>query len=246
MRTIVIDPEPNYFHTMEKAIRYNCPQVNIEGYASCCEEAGKMIDKIKPALVFMEINMPQTNTIQFLEKFDHLNFETIFIAQNTRRAIDAIKCQASGYLVKPFQLEDLIDAVKVAENRMSKKAQNRPLPKEPFVQKAVLFPEELIGIPTMEGLDFIPAKEIIRCEGFQRCTRIVTSHRSDILSSYPIGFFRKRLEPHLFYLTHKSHLINLFHIRKYLKEGTIKMTDGTAIPISKRRKSEFIKLLTGN
>ena len=117
---------------------------------------------------------------------------------------------------------------------------------EPSSIEVQQLPENIIGIPTIEGYDFISIQDIIRCEGYQRCTRIVTNQRSDIVSSYHIGFFKKRLENCGFYSTHKSHFINLHHIRKYLKEGSILMSDGTYVPLSKRRKTNFMKLLSSS
>ncbi len=99
---------------------------------------------------------------------------------------------------------------------------------------------DLIGIPTLEGFDFLFVREIIRCEGLQKCTRIVTTDKTDIVSSYNIGEFRKLLEPYNFFSPHKSHLINLAFIKKYRREGTIILRDNSYIPVSKRRKAEFL------
>ena len=72
----------------------------------------------------------------------------------------------------------------------------------------------LVGIPNIEGFDFVFVKEIIRCEGLQKCTRIITTSKTDIISSYNIGEFRKLLEPYHFFSPHKSHLINLAFINQ--------------------------------
>ncbi len=101
----------------------------------------------------------------------------------------------------------------------------------------------LVGIPTLDGFDFFFVREIIRCEGLQKCTRIVTTTKTDIISSYNIGEFRKMLERHQFFSPHKSHLINLGFILKYKREGTIVLRDNTCIPVSKRKKSEFLDLM---
>lgn len=101
----------------------------------------------------------------------------------------------------------------------------------------------LVGIPNIEGFDFVFVKEIIRCEGLQKCTRIITTSKTDIISSYNIGEFRKLLEPYHFFSPHKSHLINLAFIKKYKREGTILLQDNSSIPVSKRKKNEFLELV---
>ncbi len=101
-------------------------------------------------------------------------------------------------------------------------------------------PLHIIGVPTLEGFEFLHIEDIIRCEGLQKCTRIITTEKTDMISSYNLGEFRKILEPHGFFSPHKSHLINLKYIRKYSREGTIIMNNGSWVPVSKRRKKEFL------
>lgn len=104
-------------------------------------------------------------------------------------------------------------------------------------------PSNKIGIPTARGLEFLEAGNIIRCEGVQRCTKVV-SHQNSILSSYNLGEFRKLLESYNFYAPHKSHLISLDHIVRYDKEGFIEMSDQEQIPVSRRRRQEFLEKMT--
>lgn len=103
--------------------------------------------------------------------------------------------------------------------------------------------DELIGIPTMEGYEFITVKSIIRCEGLKKCTRVIICERSNIISSYNLGEFKKMLEPLGFFLPHRSYLINLSLIKKYHKEGTITMYDGFPIPLARRRKEDFLRMI---
>ncbi len=240
MKTIVVDHEPRYYHSVAQALQSHCPQMEFTGLATTYEGALNLMDKVHPALIFMEVDMPGVNAFEILRKTSWSNFETIFFSHSSDQALEAIKHQACGYVLKPLRIEEVIPAFEVARGRIKNKKKGDVHPVSP---QSILFPENLIGIPTMEGFDFIRIDDIIRCEGFQRCTRIITKDRSDIISSYHIGVFSKRLSSGCFYLTHKSHLINLQHIRSYLKEGTIKMSDGTCVPVSKRRKSEFLNLL---
>lgn len=240
MKTIVVDYEPRYFHSVAQALQNSCPQMEFTGLATTYESALNLMDQVQPALIFMEVDMPGTNAFDILRKTSLANFETIFFSHSSDQALEAIKHQACGYVLKPLKVEEVVPAFEVAQDRINSRKEGNSNTASP---QGIFFPDNLIGIPTMEGFDFIKIDDIIRCEGFQRCTRIITKDRSDIISSYHIGVFSKRLSTHCFYLTHKSHLINLQHIRSYLKEGTIKMSDGNCVPVSKRRKSEFLNLL---
>lgn len=109
---------------------------------------------------------------------------------------------------------------------------------------AALLPHtKLIGIPTMEGIDFLYAHEIIRCEGLQKCTRIVSTRGSAMVSAYNIGEFKKLLEVYGFFSCHKSHLINLMHVKKLTREGFVYLSDNGAVPLARRKRLEFLALL---
>ncbi len=101
----------------------------------------------------------------------------------------------------------------------------------------------LIGIPTVDGMEYIDVHKIIQCEGLQACTRVITTDRPNIISSYCIGKFLKLLQPFGFYSPHKSYIINLRHVKRYGKEGIITLTDKHHVPVSRRRKTEFLGLI---
>ena len=66
-----------------------------------------------------------------------------------------------------------------------------------------------------------------------------------VMATRTLGDFEEMLEPYRFFRVHKSYLINMAHIRKYVKGegGTVTMEDGTEIDVSRRRKEEFLASL---
>lgn len=100
----------------------------------------------------------------------------------------------------------------------------------------------LIGIPTVNGMEFLKPKEIIRCEGMQRLTKVFTAGGT-IISSYNIGEFCKLLCPSGFFSPHKSHLINLHYLRSYCHDGIITLRTGARIPLARRRRDAFLMLV---
>lgn len=125
--------------------------------------------------------------------------------------------------------------MKISKNQENNR--NKIFPEKHFRKSSN---EDQIGIPTIEGFEFIPVRDIIRCEGLQKCTRVITKDRTDIVSSCNLGEFRKMLEPYGFYSPHKSHLINLIYIKKYHKEGKILLMNNSSVPVAKRRIREFL------
>lgn len=99
----------------------------------------------------------------------------------------------------------------------------------------------LVGIPTIECMEFIDTEKIIRCEGLQKCTLIVTTEKTDIISSYNLGKFADLLKENGFFQCHRSHLINLKFVKKYTREGYIIFNASSKpVPLARRRKSDFL------
>lgn len=243
IEAILIDEKESTLRALEAKIIRFCPEVNIRGKAGSISEAHKLVLEKKPNLLFVDLNMPACNGVEVLRTITPLDCEFIVITEIKEFAFEAIKCCASGYVLKPVGEEELLYAVRNAQKRITLREEvyrNQKLISEIMSQFPV---NDLIGVPTMEGLDFISAKDIIRCEGMQKCTRIITSLKSNIVSSYNLGEYRGLLEPYGFFSPHKSHLINLRCIKKYKREGTIIMADDSAIPVSKRKKNDFMSIV---
>jgi len=187
--------------------------------------------------------MPEMSGFDLLEKIESPDFEIVFVTAFENYAIEAINNCAIGYLVKPVDNQDLIVAVNEAIINIEEKTvlvKNELLIEDLGVQK---FSKKKIVIPTQEGLEFVKIKNIIRCEGEDGYTKIHFENKKSMLSSNSIGHFNKILENQEFYLVHKSHLINLNHIEKYLNEGYVILTQNCKVPVSRNRRSEFLSKL---
>lgn len=244
IKTILVDDEDKALQVLQLKLLTYCPQVTVVGTANSPASAYDLIVREKPQLLFLDVAMPQESGFDLLKRLPRLDFELIFVTGFDNYALDAIRFSAIGYVLKPVQTEDLIEAVQKAEDRIAEKMDHDR--NKRFVE-TMLSPgntRNRIGIPSESGLDFVPVGDIIRCEGFQKYTMVYTQKQGSILSSYNIGEFRKLLEDYGFYAIHKSHLINMEHIKRFDKEGTVIMTDDATVPVSRRKRQEFLDQLT--
>ncbi len=243
IRAIVVDDEPKARELLANKLTKNCPQVLVIGIAESAEVARDLVDKEKPDLVFLDVAMPGESGFDFLKKFSSLDFEIIFVTGFNDYALDAIKFCAIGYVLKPIRNADLIEAVDNAHRRILDK---RMLERNQHFLTNINnpgSPSNRIGIPTTEGLEFVSTSEIIRCEGVQRCTKVHLTSRKSLISSYNLGVFVKLLKGYGFYDVHKSHLINLAQIKRYNRTGEVEMLDNSVIPVSRRRRNDFLEQL---
>jgi two-component system, LytTR family, response regulator len=239
IHALLADPEPRTLENLQQCLHTYCPQVDIQGYAHSQTETCKLIESMHPDLLFIEKELAYETHLH-LDSESKDRMTTILLAKTSSAPHPSLGVQACGYLKKPFQLGELLQAVGQAQEWIR-------IRKEQNCQKQMLTqvlrsqcPNNVIAIPTLEGMEFLRPEEIIRCEGLQKYTLIITKEAKDLISSHNIGEFSKLLLPHGFFSTHKSHLVNLRYIRKLSNEGDISLRDGSHVPLSRRRRRAFL------
>ncbi|QXP66776.1 LytTR family DNA-binding domain-containing protein [Polaribacter sp. AHE13PA] len=245
IKTILIDDERKALSILKNKIERYCPDLDIIAETQSPEKGLELIDKLQPQLVFIDIAMPVMNGFDVLANVKKPNFEIIFVTAFDQYAIDAINYSAIGYLLKPVDNETLIATViKASKNIADKSAleKNKLLIENLGIQN---FQKKKIVIPSADGLEFVKIDAIIHCEGVDGYTKIHFSNQKPILSSQSIGHFNKILQQQDFYLVHKSHLINLEHIKKYLNEGYVLLSENHKVPVSRNRRQDFLNNLKG-
>jgi two-component system LytT family response regulator len=243
INAILIDDERKALAILKNKLERLCPNVIIIGETQNPKEGIELINRLKPQLVFLDVAMPEMSGFELLATFENPTFEIIFATAFDNYAIEAIKNCAIGYLVKPVDNKDLIETVnKAIQNVEDKSAlqKNRQLIEN---LGTPTFQDKKIVIPCQEGLEFVKIADIIHCEGDNGYTNIHFQSRKSILSSHSIGHFNKLLENKSFYLVHKSHLINMDYIDKYLNEGYVVLSNNSKIPVSRNRRNDFINSL---
>jgi len=236
IQSIIIEPDKDVSNFLKRNIDRNCPELEVNATAHSLDQAYSIIDSYKPNIIFSEVEIDGKTIFEIYNNVRTHEFETILIADSTDKAPRAIRFQVSGFLLKPVKKEDLVESVQIAVAKI-RLYQKHPEESDRLPHK------KIIGIPTMEGFEFLDVSEIIRCEGRQKCTHVVTTLQTDIISSYHIGKFRTLLKGYGFFTCHKSHLINLAFVRKYTNEGFIYLKDRSYVPLARRRKSQFLSQL---
>lgn len=245
-KALLVDDEKNALQSLQKLIEKHCPQLEIVDTARSVEEAYESIVEVKPDLVFLDIEMGRANAFNLLEKFQSVPFSIIFTTAFDHYAIKAIRFSALDYLLKPIDPEELLKAVekfllKTQDNQLlNNKLQNLlGHIKQPGNSKR-------IAVPDGEGLIFIDVANIIRFHSDGSYTTIYLLDGKKLMASKPIGEYDELLCEDGFFRIHRSHLINMNHIKKYLKGegGYVLMSDGTEVEVSRRKKNEFIEAMT--
>ncbi|NND95375.1 MAG: response regulator transcription factor [Flavobacteriales bacterium] len=235
----IIDDEEKLRAVLAYKVKELFPEIQIVGEAANAIQGIELIEATRPQIIFLDIRMPRVSGFEMLEQLDTIDTEVIFVTGYNEFALQALKISAVDYLLKPVADEELTDAVSKAKERIDGK---RKISDYELLQHNVVFHRDQrskITLPGQSAYDLVEISEIIRCEGEQRYTRVFLRDGSKLLSSYNIGKFKDLLEGFEFFSSHKSHLVNMHHIKRYMKEGIMVMSDDSKVPVSRRKRDDF-------
>ena len=242
LKAIIIDDEEASRNTLRNFLKNYCPQVELIGEAENINDGHQLIKKTAPELVFLDIEMPFGNAFDLLEKFATIPFETIFVTAFSQYALQAIHLSACSYILKPVNIEDLIEAVKKVEDNLSQKNSVRTA--NVLLENLAIENKQLkkVVLPTFEGFDVVVVKDILRCEANDNLTdvHLVDGKKKTVCKT--LKHFEEMLTDFDFFRTHKSHLINLNFVSSYHKGkgGEIVLSNGFVVPLSVAKKEGFV------
>jgi two-component system LytT family response regulator len=245
LRAVVIDDIESIRKENIHLIKSVCPEIDIVGEAGSVASGIELIKQLGPDLVFLDVEMPDGSGFDLLLKLSPIPFKVIFITGYEDFAIRAFRFSAIDYLLKPLDGQELKEAVKKAEVSVTKEVfdlklhnlfSNLERPKE--LQKLVL--------KTIDKIYSVKIQDIVNCESDKNYTTFHFSNAPKIIVSTNLKEYETLLTPYNFFRPHKSHLINMAYFDHFVKSdggNKIVMKNKTVIPLSVRKKEEFLVLL---
>ncbi|RZK48218.1 MAG: response regulator transcription factor [Pedobacter sp.] len=238
MKAILIDDEISNLENLQALLKKHCPQVTIISTAQNISDAVESIGKHSPHLVFLDIQMGEQTGFDVLKLLPKRDFEVIFVTAYDQYGIQAVKFAALDYLLKPLDIEELVDAVNKAENKLARKIQTSQLD---FLLQQLKKPETnvtKIALQMQSEIRYVPLSEIIRCEAEDSYTHFFLASSEKIMVSKSLKEYADLMRPNGFLRTHQSHLVNPKYVKSWLKEdgGILLLTSGEKIPVSKPNK----------
>lgn len=246
MRVLIVDDNPIYVALLKNKLRETNVPLQIVGSAANIPEALHLIYEQKPDVLILDIDLETTSIFDLFEDIDYKAYEIIFATGFDKYAVSAFDVEAIGYLVKPVITSQLEKFLLVAKNNLEMKSNEKLIPeKETFLQwQAKPLTKNTISVPFELGFDVVAINHIHRCEAINSTTHIFLEGGKKLISSYNIGKFIDLLSDKGFYPVHRSHLVNLSFVKRYLRSGSIVMADATEVPLSKANRHGFISMFS--
>ena len=232
-RAIIIDDETMGINTLKVLIEKHVPTIRVVSTSTDAEAGIKLIEDYRPDIVFLDISMPKMNGFELLEKLNYKGFKLVFTTAHEEYAIKAIKNKAHDYLLKPIDIDELIQCV----NNITEEIKRT----EPVKTTT----NRIIELSVKDGIIFIKSDEIIRLEASGSYTEFYLANSIKHIASKTLKDYEALLDTQSFYRCHISHIVNLHHVVKLVSTDGLfaQMTDGTLVEIAKKNKQIFIEKL---
>ena len=243
MRVVIVDDESGARASLRRLIENEFPSVEVVGEAEGVNSAKKLIDEVNPELAFLDVQMQDGTGFDLLKLIDLSNIQVVFVSAYDHFAITAIKFSAVDYLLKPVEKQDLESTLE----RIEKHKSDSELKKKIDLLLNNVNRIDKIALPSLSGIEFVKLSDIVRCESDNNYTNFFLLDGGKIVVSKTLKEFEDMLESKGFFRTHKSHIINLNYLKKYIKGegGSVIMEDGSEVLVSRRRKEDFMNVLAG-
>lgn len=242
---MIVDDEAGCRESIEFNIEKNFPEIKIVDQAGSVREALAKLNEATADLLFLDIELGDGTAFDILENMDDIQCDLIFTTAYDHYAIKAIQFSAFDYLLKPIDPDELKNTI--SRYLEKKNSQEENSGKINHLIHNLKSDKKKLAIPDMEGFVFIDVDEIVRCQSDGSYTRFFLNNGEKILASKSLGEYEAMLSEEPFFRVHRSSLVNLSHIKKYIKGegGYVIMTDGSEIEVSRRKKADFIRILSG-
>lgn len=230
IQACIIDDEQDGRDYISLLLENEFPEIENTYQAASVEEAYIYLTKNSPDILFLDVQLKDGTAFDLLSKFREVDSKIIFITAFENFAIQAIKNGAADYLLKPIKKMEFIIAVnKVLES--IRKSKN-----------TVSLQNNKISLPTLQGFKLTDINEIIRCEADSSYTTFYFTDKTKIIVSKTLHEFEEQLSKYSFFRIHHKHLINLSHLKEYIKGkgGQVVMADHSVLDVSVRKKNDFL------
>lgn len=239
LKVILVDDEERASNALSTLLSLECPEVEVVQICRNVPEAVLAINKHRPDLVFLDIEMPEYNGFELFGFFRDIDFSVIFVSAYNEYALKAFEVSATDYLLKPVEIHLLKAAVeKVKQKKVSENVyQQLELLQQAYKGESLT----KIALPMSDGLLFVNINEIVLVEADGAYSTLHKTDGTKIVVSKKLKFFEQALETNnYFFRPHRSYLINLSHVSKYNKGANeIKLINGLVVYNSREKKNEF-------
>lgn len=243
IKAILIDDIEQARNTLKRDLQEYAPEIEVIGEASGVVEGAKLLRKVQPNIVFLDIQMQDGSGFDLLDLLSEIPFKIIFITASDAHAIKAFRYAAIDYLLKPVDPDELMQALaRFKEQQTDEQAKYKLLNDS---LKNHNKPSERLALHSQDKIHIVSIADIVRCESSVNYTIFYFADNKEMVVTKTLKEFEDLLSEQKFFRVHHSHLVNARYIREFVKSegGHLILQNGTIVPVSTRKRAEVIKML---
>jgi two-component system LytT family response regulator len=243
LKAILVDDEQPGLDSMRKLVQLNCPDVEIIASCTNANSAHEAIKTLHPDLIFLDIAMPGKSGFDLLREIKDEKFEVIFVTAHNEFMIEAFHFSALDYLLKPVDEDLLVEAVKRAKVRIVEKNGKKNIDTFLYnVQQKPAVNQMRLCIPSIKGFQVVELDEIVYAEASNNYSNFYFTDKRIICTAKSLFEYEELLADSGFVRIHKSFLVNLLHVKEYIRGegGSVILSNGQEVEVSRRKKEFFM------
>ncbi len=250
LNAIIVDDELMARENLRMLLEEFCEEINVIATSGNIIEAKEKILELEPDVVFLDIRMPSgAEGFDLLESIPNKKFQVVFVTAFKDYAIKALNANAIHYILKPIDIEDLKDAVKKlieVNHAFSDNSVNLDIYLDSIkrLSESIRLEEapKKLTLYHSKGFKIVELSEILRLESDGNYTAFYFKDGSKYLDSKTLKVYEEILLQTSFLRIHKSHIINLNHLREYSSQdgNNAVLNDGSVVPIARGKLSHFL------
>jgi two-component system LytT family response regulator len=238
-KIIIVDDEFDAIDALTSIIEMEPDLYEIMATETNPVKAVELINELKPDVIFLDIEMPELTGFDMLRQFKEITFEVIFATAFEHYALQAIKNNAIDYIVKPFSISEVLDAL-LKVRKKHHHDENKTDKYKAFLAEHDNLNSQIMKIPTVNGIEFANVNEIIYLEADGNYTKLIMNGTKNYIVTKSIKIIVNELPIEKFLRTHRSYVVNTEFIRIYDSNNNVLIMANTdKIPLARRRYRDF-------
>lgn len=240
MKTFIVDDERLARNELKRLLK-NFTAIEIIGEAANADEAIERIERVRPDLLFLDIQMPGRTGFELLESLIYVP-KVIFTTAFDAYALKAFEFNAFDYLLKPVEPKRLAAAIgKVENHRREDEEKNSRLKSSPLGDADQIF------VKDGERCWFVKLRDVRLLESEGNYTRLYFNENKPLILR-SLNYLEARLDEKIFFRVSRKHIINLRWIET-IEPGfdgrlDVKLSGAPAIEMSRRQSQKFKELMS--
>jgi two-component system, LytTR family, response regulator len=245
MKILLVDNEQEVRELLKDMIAAVAPNEHQIDEADGVATGMQKINLFKPDMIFLDVEMNDGTGFDLLNKITNPAFQLVFTTAHNKYAVQAFKCSAIDYLLKPVDFTELEKALNKAKLNISDKTLSGQL--KVLMQQLTTkeTSDKQIVLKDSEASYFVKITDILYCEAEGSYTKFYFTSEKPIIISKNLSTYEELLGMYGFIRTHHSYLVNASRIKMYDKTdgGMLVLDNGHTVPISHRKKEYVMQLL---